>query len=598
MKQMLRRFFAATLVALSVLSAAAPPARARAAQGATDTVIILPFENTSGQREFNWVGESFADSLAELLGGHGLRSVSNDARELAFQQVYCPSGRACDPRVLTIVPSRATAIKIAREAGASLVVLGTYEVTQTQDEKAAAQVRGSARVIRVNEGRLSGKVMADGRWATHEFFFGDSLINLQTVQGKLAYQILYEQDDKLPFSQNAIVEQATKVPVKAFESYVKGTLTDDPAKKSAYLTNAMKDYERANPGAVFKQAAFELGHLAFAQKDYKSAAERFSLLQKGDPHYAEAAFYAALSYWQSGEPQSALDALLPLTSSTPLTSIYNNAGAIAAQSARNERDAAKRDNLLKQATNVLSRAAESAPDDPMVRYNYAYALMISGKFAEAAEQLREVVKLNPRDPEGLFLFAKSLEKTGQAEAAKTNDDDARRYYPNYAKAQVEWQERQSLSLVPVRLRGDFNRADLIAAINDEEEKKQALIAGANPQDLLAKAREMYAAGRDDEALMELRDVVRIEPMNAEAYLMTGRIYQRRGELASAINQLKTSIFWDNERKLIDAHILLGRIFLERGDRTQAMAYAHTAMQIDPNNQEAIALQRQVQVGIK
>ncbi len=593
---MSRRFLAATFVALLVALAATPlPAHA---QGATDAVIILPFENTSGQREFNWVGESFADSLAELLGSHGLRSVSNDARELAFQQVYCPTGRACDPRVLTIVPSRATAIKIAREAGASLVVLGTYEVTQTQDEKSVAQVRGSARVIRVNEGRLSGKTMPDGRWATHEFFFGDTLLSLQTVQGKLAYQILYEQDDKLPFSQNAIVEQATKVPVKAFESYVKGTLTDDTATKSAYLTNAMKEYERANPGAVFKQAAFELGHLSFGQKDYKRSAELFSLLQKGDTHYAEAAFYAALSYWQAGQPQSALDALLPLTSSTPLTSIYNNAGAIAAQAARNEKDVAKRDNLLKQATNVLSRAAESAPEDPMVRYNYAYALMISGKFAEAAEQLREVVKQNPRDPEGLFLFAKSLERAGQTEAAKTNDDDARRYYPNYAKAQVEWQERQTISLVPVRLRGDFNRADLIAAINDEEEKKQALIAGANPQDLLAKAREMYAAGRDDEALMELRDVVRIEPMNAEAYLMTGRIYQRRGELASAINQLKTSIFWDNERKLIDAHILLGRIFLERGDRTQAMAYAHTAMQIDPNNQEAIALQRQVQVGIK
>ncbi|MBA3241979.1 MAG: tetratricopeptide repeat protein [Acidobacteria bacterium] len=595
---MLRRLFAATLAALAALAALPSSAHARAAaQVASDTVIVLPFENTSGQREFNWVGESFADSLAELLGGHGLRSVSNDARELAYQQVYCPN-RACDPRVLTIVPSRATAIKIAREAGASLVVLGTYEVSPAQDEQVVAQVRGSARVIRVNEGRLSGKLMADGRWATHEFTYGDALVNLQTVQGKLAYQILYEQDDKLPFSQNAIVEQATKVPVKAFESYVKGTLADDPEKKSAYLRNAMRDFERANPGSVFKQAAFELGHLYFIQSDYKRAAENFSLLQKRDTHYAEAAFYAALSYWHAGETQTALDALLPLTADTPLTSIYNNAGAIAAQAARTEKDATKRDNLLKQATNVLSRAAESAPEDAMVHYNYAYALMISGKFAEAVEQLRTVVKFNPRDPEGLFLFAKALEKTGQAEAAKTNDDEARRYYKDYAKAQIEWQERQTTSLVPLRLRTDFNRSDLIAAIRNEVEIKNALIAGANPQDLLAKAREMYTAGRDDEALMELRDVVRIEPMNAEAYLMTGRIYQRRGELASAINQLKTSIFWDNDRKLIDAHILLGRIFLERGDRTQAMAYAHSAIQIDPNNQEAIALQRQVQVGIK
>src|SRR5688500_11608177 len=47
MKQMLRRFFAATLVALITLSAGLPlAAHARPAQGATDTVIILPFENT------------------------------------------------------------------------------------------------------------------------------------------------------------------------------------------------------------------------------------------------------------------------------------------------------------------------------------------------------------------------------------------------------------------------------------------------------------------------------------------------------------------------------------------------------------------------
>ena len=34
---------------------------------ATDVVMVLPFENTSGKGEFNWVGESFADSLSDLL---------------------------------------------------------------------------------------------------------------------------------------------------------------------------------------------------------------------------------------------------------------------------------------------------------------------------------------------------------------------------------------------------------------------------------------------------------------------------------------------------------------------------------------------------
>jgi Flp pilus assembly protein TadD len=298
--------------------------------------------------------------------------------------------------------------------------------------------------------------------------------------------------------------------------------------------------------------------------------------------------------------QSALDAILPLTKTMPLTSIYNNAGALSTQAALKEKDQTKRAALLKQAASFLGSAAESvddtSPDAAMVRYNYAYALMLAGKFAEAAEQLRSVVRLNPHDPEAHFLFAKALEKAGQTEAAAANYNEARKLFAGYGRAQVEWQQSQTTSLLPIHMRGDFNIADYISWKNTQEEPTAP--PGTSADELLAKARELYDAGRDDEALTELRDVVRIEPMNPQAYLLTGRIYQRRGELASAINQLKTSIFWDIDHKLIDAHILLGRIFLERGDRAQATAYAQSAMQIDPNNQEAIALQRQLQAGIK
>lgn len=581
------RLAAALLLLLSIFALA--PLRARA-QGVSDVVLILPFENTSSNREANWVGESFADQLAELLGAHGLRVVSSDARELTYQKLRLP---------LTVIPSRATAIKLAREAGATMMVIGNYEVTP-RDEKTVAEVRGSARIIRVNEGRIAGKEIEGGRWATHEFFFGDALVNLQNVQGKLAYQILYEQDDKLPFSQNVIVEQATKVPPKAFEAYVKGAmLANGNPDKPAYLQNAMREFEKANPGSVYKQAAFELGQLFYSQNDYKKAGEFYAMLQPNDAHYAEAAFYAALAYWRAGDLQSALDALLPLTTKMPLTSIYNNAGAISTQAALKEKDA-KRDALLKQATNFLSRAVESVPEDSpdgaMVRYNYAYALSLSGKFQDAAEQLRAVVKENPRDPEALFLFAKMLEKTGQAEAAAANDNEARKLYPGYGKAQLEWEKSQTTSQLPVHLRGDFSKADYLRAEAEKVAAADTPAPGTSVQDYLGRARDFYAAGRDDDALMELRNALRIEPMNPEAYLITGRIYMRRGEMAPAINQLKTSIFWD--KNLIDAHILLGRIFLERGDRAQATAYAQNAMQIDPNNPEAIALQRELQVGIK
>ena len=72
----------------------------------TDTVLILPFENTSQRAEFNWVGESFADSLSDLLKVPSLNVVSNDERKIIQQRLRVP---------LTSLPSLATSLKLARE---------------------------------------------------------------------------------------------------------------------------------------------------------------------------------------------------------------------------------------------------------------------------------------------------------------------------------------------------------------------------------------------------------------------------------------------------------------------------------------------------
>ena len=93
---MLRRSAATLCILLAAF--AAQPAHAQTVT-VSDVVLILPFENTTSNREANWVGESFADQLAELLGAHGLRVVSSDARELTYQRLRLP---------LTVIPSRAT----------------------------------------------------------------------------------------------------------------------------------------------------------------------------------------------------------------------------------------------------------------------------------------------------------------------------------------------------------------------------------------------------------------------------------------------------------------------------------------------------------
>jgi tetratricopeptide (TPR) repeat protein len=558
-----------------------------------DVVMVLPFENTSNRPEYNWVGESFADSLADLLNKPGLLVVSTDERELAYQSLRLPE---------TVIPSRATAIKLARQARATLVVIGSYSITPVPDEKqdkgkddqekspTEALVQVTARVIKVNEGRTLGEVL-DGGWATRQFDFGGPLTTLQNIHGRLAYQILYQREKAFAFSQNQLVQEATKVPQRAFEPYVKGVLLSerDP-RRANYLKNAFRIYADANGDAVYPQAAFELGRFYMLEGKWKDATEYFIKLQKKDPHYVEAAFYAALGYAKLGDLGHALAAIVPLSADVPLIGVYNNAGAIAVQASREEKKEAERTRLLEQGTSFLTRAAESSTDDPLVHFNYALALFLSGKYAEAADQLKPVITADPRDGQAYFLYAKSLERTGKTDTANAADDQARRYLQSYAKWQTEWQKSQSVSGVTLRMRDVLNRDDVASLKNDAENTA----AGTGQEDLLGKARDLYQAGRDEEALPELHRVVMLEPTNAEAYLLSGRINQRRGDQEAAIAALKTAIFWDP--KLIDAHILLGRIFLERGDRGEAIKFATSAMNIDSNNQEAIALQRQVTMG--
>src|SRR6266705_5565011 len=119
---MIKKRFLHVLVMFAVIAAGViQPLNAGAQSSAVaDIVLVFPFENTSEHKEYNWIGESFSDSLSSLLGKPGLIVVSPGERAVTYQRLRLP---------LTVLPSRATAIKIARELKASMIVIGTYSVT-------------------------------------------------------------------------------------------------------------------------------------------------------------------------------------------------------------------------------------------------------------------------------------------------------------------------------------------------------------------------------------------------------------------------------------------------------------------------------------
>src|SRR6266446_2153177 len=176
---MIQKRFMVLLAALAPLFVLAGTARNGAAQTASgsEIVLVLPFENVSSHPEYNWIGESFADSLSALLNKPGLIVVTSEERAVAYQRLRLP---------LTVLPSRATAIKIARELKASMIVIGTYNVvvpSSSPDDKTTplATIAGETRVVRVNEGRMAGDIF-DGAWAPRVYDFGGEVPNLQKVQ--------------------------------------------------------------------------------------------------------------------------------------------------------------------------------------------------------------------------------------------------------------------------------------------------------------------------------------------------------------------------------------------------------------------------------
>lgn len=584
-----------TILALGLGFLSVPKSAVAQNSSAAEIVLVFPFENTSDHPEYNWIGESFSDTLSALLDKPGLIVVSSDERAVAYQRLRLP---------LTVIPSHATAIKIARELRASMVIIGTYNVvvpppSPTDDkskppvDKPLATIIGEARVIRVNEGRMAGE-MFDNGWAPRIYDFGDEVANLQKLNGDLAYRILYQRDKALSFSRNNLIQEATKVPPQAFEAYMKGSLTgeNDPT-RAIYFKNALKLFGKDNGGAVYPEAAFELGRFYFNQSQWKEAVEYFTMLQKREPHYNEAQFYASLAYWKTGDIDHALSTSLPLADEKvmPLVGVYNNAGALSVEAARNEKKPDERSRLLLQGITLLSRAADSSPDDTTVLFNYACALFLNEKYAEASQKLEKVIAVDQRDGQAYYLLAKAQQRANHAEAASAADNQARRYLLSYAKWETEWQKSQSFANLNLRSRDVLNQVD----ISDLSRVKAIEAANANSaQESLGKIRDLYQQGRDDEALAEIRKLLNIEPTTAEAFLISGRINQRRGDQEAAIAALKTAIFWDS--RLIDAHILLGRIFLEKGDLGEARKYAASAIGISPDNPEAMALQRQVTMG--
>ena len=522
----------------------------------TDTIVAMPFENLSGRAEYNWVGESFAAALADLFDKPGLVAIRPDERNVAYKQEGLPP---------TAILTRATMIKIAERAGANLVVMGTYRIA---GEGRESTITITARVIDIREGRLVGK----------EYNRGGPLVDLQKLQGDLAYEILYQHNQALPFSRDQITTDATIAPVGAFENFIKGTLTRERDPRIGFLERAIKEfYDKTK--IQYVAAIFELGRIRFEAGEYKEALEQLTLVDEKNPRFDEAQFYVGIAQDAVGQTDKALATLKKLAGRLPLFEVYNNIGVLLIKQKQ-----------YKDAIDHLKPAMDAAPRDTDTLFNLGYAYYLAKDNANAVATLKTEIKQRASDGEAYYILSKALAAQADQAGATAASDQAKKLLSSYA----QW-ETKGVPLV-TRVKTSFSKINYYRYKREQDERlnAQTQISSQPPQvdQLLEASRAAFMAGRDAEALGTLGKLLQMSPQNYEAHLLMGRLYERQGDFERASNALKAAVFWNP--KLVPAHVLLGRIAVLKNDCAAAQVSANKALQIDPNDQDGQALKRLIE----
>src|SRR5262245_14047380 len=221
------------------------------------TVLIFPFENVSGDRSLDWLGEGISELFVEKLQFEpGTYVFPRDERLAAYEKLGIPE---------TTLASRATQLKIGWEIGADKIIVGRFSGT-------ADDFKISAHAVDMELSRASEEV---------------------TVRGKL--QDIMSLTAELGAKMNMGGPTTVSHPQSAFENYVRGLLSPDPMKQVSFLETAI----RQDPEYV--PAVLALGHVYHLERDFANSNKSLQKVTRLGPELVQAQFLMGLNYFYLGD---------------------------------------------------------------------------------------------------------------------------------------------------------------------------------------------------------------------------------------------------------------------------------------------------------
>jgi tetratricopeptide (TPR) repeat protein len=472
------------------------------------------------------------ESFPEVVGPRltGFFVIGREERLHAFDRLGLPAN---------LDPSRATAYEIAQAMDVDYVILGSYAY-DGQSFSARAQVLDMQRL------HLSEPVIASG-----------SLPALIQVETLLALDLMRILAPNLVTSRSEFLSAQPAPRLDAFENYMRGLAATSRQEKITRFREAV----RLNP--AYTQAILQLGETYYQEREYASAASWLERIPQSDPLAREASFYLGICAYYLGQYEKAQNAFEFVASRLPLTEVYNNLGVVASR--RGQKSASE-----------FKRAVNADPSDPDYRFNLAIALAREGDSAGAARQLRELLALRPSDGEAKALLDALSRPQVITDTAAT---------PALKPAEVK--------LPLERIKRNYDEASFRQLALELANQSEMKLANTPPREHavfhVERGRALLNQGFLGEAEKHFREAVTLDPSNAAAHLGLARILAAdkpiaaRAEARAALG-LQASA---------EAYLLLAQLDLRDNNVEAAREDVKHALELEPANAAAAALQRDI-----
>jgi len=522
--------FTRIIAAIVALAALTTPV---AAGVNTPSVLVFPFENQTGDHNIDWIGTGLSEMVVERLSAeHELYVFNRDERATAYERMGIPE---------SVVVSRATAMSIAWDTGADLVVVGRIYGTH-QD------FRIEARLLNLQDASSGPDVVVSGELG--------NLIPLTTsLSFKLARQLV-------PWSTIPETDYIMHPPVpsSAFEAYIRGVMTSDSTRRIALFQDAIRLHPQ------YSAAIYQLGRQYHQDMDLKNSTPMLEKISEESPEYLQARFMLGLNYYNAGDYKKSAAIFSALPS---VYDVFINFGM--AQAGRDDIGGAMAAWRLARDLNPLGSEAY---------FNMAYLGLTRGERADAeaaAKTIEQFLKLRGRDPEAIFLQGRIYERLGRADESRSLIASAVSLSPRLQR----WVNRPLPNLG--RLRTQLNVTEIRiapqASIWNETRLKRRAI-GRDVTAWLDSVQTSIDSQRYGEALQELQDIDRTFPHSAETHLMFAAVYEDQKQNELAVMEYKRAL---ELKPSADTWVLLARLYRTSNQPAAERQAIESALALEPEN---------------